>query len=256
MYSFFKLSVGSDGRDQIQIDTVLPATRANKVVAFNVSGKLPIIEVNYSKEFKTIAVIDTASSRTIMSKRFFNKIKSSVCVKSINKINDSIHTAGGNRITVKSEAKIHFKIKEFSWTYTFWICNHLPYDTILGFEFFKHSQMFCDVGKGVIGFKFYEGEVNFLLADFEGQPDNISLDDSELTSSQQSTLQGIMSEFGDVLTKKIGRANCLPYEIKFKGNPSPVQSRPYQCNPERMKALKSIIHKMLQQQIIEPTTSQ
>lgn len=215
-----------------------------------------MIEITFCPTIITQALVDTASSRTIMSREFFNKIKSLSCVKSISKINQSILTAGNNRITVRQEATIHFKINQFSWNFSFWICNQIPYDTILGFDFLKHSQMICDIGKGMIGFKFSDQEVSCLLTEVHTQSDDITLEESNLTQTQQNILQGIISEFRDVLTKEIGRANCPPYEIKVKGSPAPVQTRPYQCNPERMKALKSIVENMLRQQIIEPSSSQ
>lgn len=64
-------------------------------------------------------------------------------------------------------------------------------------------------------------------------------------------MQRIISSYEDVLTTKLGRASCPTYEIRIKGNPQPTQSRPYQFTPVRMQALKQIVNKMLEQQVIE-----
>lgn len=103
---------------------------------------------------------------------------------------------------------------------------------ILGFDFFKFSQMYCDIGKGIIGFKFSESEITCILSDINCDTENIQLEESDMTESQKSKLQRIISSYGDVLTKKLDRANCPLYKIKIKGNPQPTQSRPYQCTPK------------------------
>lgn len=111
---------------------------------------------------------------------------------------------------------------------------------ILGFDFLKFSQMYCDIGKGTIGFKFLESEVACVLSDIGCDTENFQLEESDMTESQKLKLQRIISSYEDVLTTKLGRASCSPYEIRIKGNPQPTQSRPYQCTPVRMQALKKI----------------
>lgn len=123
---------------------------------------------------------------------------------------------------------------------------------ILGFDFLKFLQMYCDIEKGTIGFKFLESEV---LSDIGCDTENIQLDESNMTESQKLKLQRIISSYRDVLTMKLGRASCPPYEIRIKGNPQPTRSRPYQCTPVRMQALKRIVNKMLEQQVIEVSSS-
>lgn len=116
--------------------------------------------------------------------------------------------------------------------------------------------MFCNIGKGSIGFGFSESEITCIMTDVSYEFNNINLDESKLTCEQKSELQRLISSFGDVLTRKLWRANCSPYEVKIKGNPKPVQIRPYQCTPLRMKALKSKISNMLKRKVIEPSKSQ
>lgn len=116
--------------------------------------------------------------------------------------------------------------------------------------------MFCNIGKGSIGFGFSESEITCIMTDVSYEFNNINLDESKLTWEQKSELQRLISSFGDVLTRKLWRANCSPYEVKIKGNPKPVQIRPYQCTPLRMKALKSKISNMLKRKVIEPSKSQ
>lgn len=93
------------------------------------------------------------------------------------------------------------------------------------------------------------------MTDVSYEFDNINLVESKLTCEQKSELQRLTSSFGDVLTWKLWRANCSPYEVKIKGNPKPVQIRPYKCTLLRMKALKSIISNKLERKVIEPTKS-
>lgn len=177
-------------------------------------------------------------------------------MKKVVRINESIQTASRNSMSIRFEASIHFKIGTFSWTYKFWVVNQLPYDMILGFDFFKFSQMYCDIGQGTIGFRFSDKEVVCVLSDIEYDTDNIKLEESDMTDIQKSKLNRIISSYGDVLTKKLGRAKCSPYQVKIKGNPKPTQSRPYQCTPVRMQALKEIINKMLEQKVIEVSRSE
>lgn len=220
------------------------------------SGKLPMVNVNFGSAVESAAVCDTASSRTLISREFFNRIKNEYCVKQVMKINESIQTAGNNRLVVRHAADIHFKIGKYSWTFNFWITKQSPFNVILGFDFFKYSQMSCDIGKGTIGFKFSTSEINCLMTDDDyGTEQNIQLEESVLSEEQQLKLRDLISTYGDVLKRNLGRAKCPPYEIKMRGKPTPIQSRPYQCTPVRMQALKQIISKMLDQKVIEISKS-
>lgn len=52
---------------------------------------------------------------------------------------------------------------------------------ILGFDFLKFSQMYCDIGKGTIGFKFLESEVTRVLSDIGCDTENFQLEESDMT---------------------------------------------------------------------------
>lgn len=82
----------------------------DKVAALHLSGKLPTVKVNFAPCFETIAIYHTASFSTLVSKYFFNKIKDSVCVKKVNKINESIQSGSGNRMAIRFEANIDSSI--------------------------------------------------------------------------------------------------------------------------------------------------
>lgn len=202
-----------------------------------------------------MGLIDTGSTRCFVSGKFFECLKGNPCVKKINKINRTVQAASRDKIVVRKEATIHFKIHEFSWNFKFWVMNQLPYDVVLGFDFFKQSQMFLDVSQGKIGFKFSNEQINCVVSDIDYQKTDITLEDSSFTPDQKDRLNKLMNSFGDVLSKRVGRAKCEPYQIKIVGSPQPKQCRPYQCNPERMKALKASIEEMLDQDVIEKSHS-
>lgn len=221
----------------------------------NTTRKLPTINTLFGKNNDTKALIDTGSTRSLISKDFFTSIKSNYCVKSVSKINSYITSASNTKITIRQEAKVHFKVHSFSWTHTFWICNQLPYDVILGYDFCKHSQMLIDFGNNIITFQFSEEQINCAQTEIKYDETLISLDSSHLTPEQSQRFDNLLKSYGDVFTTHVGRAKCVPYEIKIKNEPPTIQSRPYQFTPDRMKALKNIISRMLDQNIIEHSNS-
>lgn len=254
MSGVFKLNAEIENRERSPRKINNPV----RIQAVNLSGKLPEIKADLWQGVSTYALLDSGSSRSLISREFFNKIKTLPCVKSVAKVNCAIQTANRDRLAVKIEAKVHIKIEKFSWNFDFWIVSRLPYSMVIGYDFMKATQMRLDLSKNEVMFSFAENDVpiSCIAIESDSDPDSVKIDDSPLTAEQKEQFDQLINSFGDVITQRVGRARCKPYEIKLVGTPNPVRCRPYQVNPEGMRAMRGIIQDMLDQDIIERSNSE
>ncbi|XP_063584731.1 uncharacterized protein LOC134762284 [Penaeus indicus] len=77
---------------------------------------------------------------------------------------------------------------------------------------------------------------------------------SELSESQIDDLKVIMNEFSDVLTDKPGLTNTIEHVIRVNSD-KPVRQKPYPIPNSLLKEFNNEVDKMLEMNIIEPSTS-
>lgn len=259
MQDAFKPEIGLESREQVLNFHTSPAhsNNLNKLKAMNLSTKVPLIKVGLTPEINCVSLLDTGSSHSLISKSFFNKIKNEKCVKHVNRVNNSLVTANKSRMSVRQEVKIHIKIEGYSWDFTFWVVNQLPYDLILGYDFCKFSQLNLDLHRNEVSFSFAQtGIVNCVLDEAQIESNRLELGNANLTPEQQLKLEQLLSSYSDVITKRIGKANVKPYKLKINPEIKPFRSRPYQMNPYRLNKMKEIIDELIEQDVIEKSDSE
>jgi len=229
-----------------------------KVLATDLNGKLPLINVGFGQNVKGLSLIDTGSSRSLMSKSFFAQLKEHKLVKNVSKINRTIETANKSKITVRTEAEVHLKVNDLSWDYTFWVVPNLPFQLILGFDFMKFSKMSVNISESKITFDFPGNEKTFCLLDENEIPtsEKIDLGDSPLSAEQKAEFDKLMEEFADVVTDKIGRANTEPYKLRISKEIVPFRQKPYHLPPDKVRVMRETIQDLLNQGVIEKSTSE
>ncbi|XP_063603234.1 uncharacterized protein LOC134779162 [Penaeus indicus] len=77
---------------------------------------------------------------------------------------------------------------------------------------------------------------------------------SELSESQIDDLKVILNEFSDVLTDKPGLTNTIEHVIRVNSD-KPVRQKPYPIPNSLLKEFDNEVDKMLEMNIIEPSTS-
>lgn len=162
------------------------------------SGKLPLLKVNFGKDLNCVSLLDSGCSRSLISKKLFSALKENKLIKSHIKSNHTLEVANGGKMVTRSEVKIHLKIELFSWNFDFLVVNNLPFDMIIGFDFMKYSKLSLNLNKEQIKFNFSEKENVFYLVDAEEdemKPDKRDLGDADLTDKQRLEFKKLLEEY-------------------------------------------------------------
>jgi len=83
----------------------------------------------------------------------------------------------------------------------------------------------------------------------------LSKADGQLTSTQTDDLTALLDEFGDVFSDVPGRTTLRVHHIELKPDTKPIRCAPYRVNQQKAKVLKDELDKLLEQGVIEESTS-
>ena len=83
----------------------------------------------------------------------------------------------------------------------------------------------------------------------------LSKTDGQLTSAQTEDLTALLEEFSDVFSDMPGRTTLGVHHIELKPDTKPIHCAPYRLNQEKAKVLKDELDNLLEQGIIEESTS-
>jgi len=83
----------------------------------------------------------------------------------------------------------------------------------------------------------------------------LSQSDGQLTSAQTEYLTALLEEFGDVFSDVPGRATLGVHHVELKPDTKPIRCPPYRLNREKAKVLNDGLDNLLDQGIIEESTS-
>ena len=83
----------------------------------------------------------------------------------------------------------------------------------------------------------------------------LSTADGQLTSTQTVELTALLDEFGDVFSDVSGRTTLGVHHTELKPDTKPIRCPPYRLNQEKAKVLKYELVNLLDQGIIEESTS-
>ena len=77
---------------------------------------------------------------------------------------------------------------------------------------------------------------------------------SHLESGDRLRMQKLIKEFSTVLTPKLGLTNLIEYKINLSDH-KVIRLPPYKLSPPKMEVMRNHINKLLEQGVIEPSTS-
>ena len=78
---------------------------------------------------------------------------------------------------------------------------------------------------------------------------------SHLQSTDRMRIQKLIKEFSTVLTPKLGLTKLIEYKINLSDH-KVIRLPPYKLSPPKMEVMRNHINKLLEQGVIEPSTSQ
>jgi hypothetical protein len=134
---------------------------------------------------------------------------------------------------------------------------------ILGIDFIAKTKVVLDIGEFRCHFGFAP-KVTIQLKSggkLRGETDSRQsprwcrqVSCGELTNQQRKLLQGVIQEYQDVLTDRLGSTHLLEYDIRLLDD-TPVRLAPYRLAPSKMKFLREHIQQLLKDGVIEPSCS-
>lgn len=226
----------------------------------------PYVKVHFGKVTQG-ALLDSGAVRSLISGSFFQKLQDVKAVKEMRSCNFTCRTASLAPLPIQCLARVQMKLDGFSWLCDFLVAPGLGLPCILGADFIFRSGMVVDLGSQRAYFKFRRSQVVpvfFSKADAEREVEVIGdieitppVDTdglSHLSAREATAIRELCNKFPDVLTPVPGVTHLLEYEIRLTDS-RPVRSHPYKLAPPKMEEMRKMIKQLLEQGIIEPSTS-
>jgi hypothetical protein len=172
-------------------------------------------------------------------------------------------SASGHDLDIVGETSLLVKIGLFTWKWNFLVSKNIQGMPIWGADFMSKTRMILDLAKQRCFFGFFPGEYIPLMKggpNTEGRVNNVlvvgktTFQCGKLEPNEKERLEGLISKYPDVLTAKLGLTHVLKYDIQLIDK-TPVRLSPYRLSPPKMKYLKGHIEKLLQDGVIETSSS-
>lgn len=228
---------------------------ANRVLPVTTTFKYLATDVCFGN-VEVSALLDTACSYSLMSVGFFNaNILGTKCMKGQETECFRASTASNQEIESSQKVFVHFKIKPYSWTFPFFVVKDLPFQVILGIDFMQFANITLNIQNSTFSFSFGKNLVFPLIEDICRQTSVKSVEiNNSISPEQRHKFEKLIDEYGDVITKRLGRTTMVEYEIEVTDD-VPVRSRPYAYAPPKMELMRKHIKELLDQDVIRPSTS-
>jgi hypothetical protein len=160
--------------------------------------------------------------------------------------------ASGQGCVIKELVSLQVKIHSFSWKYTFMVLDHSPVPCILGADFLSFAKMQLDFATSSYSFAFQKGrQYDFESLDSsvlsscpfpseEGALIGRAMNISSLGTTEAGKLDQLVRSFPSLFSDQLGTVKGMMCNLDLVDD-RPVRSRPYQCSPPRLQALREIV---------------
>jgi hypothetical protein len=219
------------------------------------------------KKYRLPAILDYGSSFSFMRRDVFQRISALGLLCSSEATNREIHVASGQGCVISDLVSLQIKIRSFSWKYTFFVLDHSPVPCILGADFLAFAKIRIDFATSSYSFAFDKAH----QYDFEPMDSSLlrsgsfpfeeevsagqRLDTSSLCTTEGRELDKLVSSFSTLFSDQLGTVKGMVCHLDLTDD-QPVRSRPYQCSPPRLQALREIVQDLLQKGVVRKSFSQ
>lgn len=205
-------------------------------------------------------LLDSGSNFSLMSARWYKSFRRICKLPELRSTLVSCATANGQLLSVLGVVKVYLSIQDLSWPIEFIVTNNLKVNAILGCDFFERTRCVLNYVDREVTFKFCTGKVVKLcthgavcgISQVEGREMGFELD--YLDKAESQALVGVLGQYPDVLTDKLGVTNRIEYKIQLTDH-VPVRQPPYRLSPPKMKELRALINQMLSDGVIRASVS-
>jgi hypothetical protein len=183
----------------------------------------------------------------------------------VEEVNQICCMAAGQGCLVKEAATLSIKLHKYSWNFNFLIFDDSPVPCILGIDFLAFAKVQLDFATSSYSFAFDpESRFQFeALALPKGESPSFPCGSEEmnrltsfvLPKSGPSEVDQLVEKFPELFSDKLGTVKGMVCDIDLTDE-VPVRSRPYQCSPPRLEALREIVQDLLQKGVVKKSFSQ
>lgn len=253
--------------------TTRKVSKANKNKSNPSPTSTPKVNVNFRK-FLIPSLVDSGSARSLISAEIYELLRESKLRKFIKKEDNTIRlrclTATEEPIDINTEIELKVRIDGFSWVFPFLVSSQISQKLILGADFIKFAKMIIDLDSEHIYFKFnptlkipVTRQPNAGIQIVDDSPEECTPnpdplvqgpDLSHLSPHEKQEVQKFLDTFPNVITTKLGCCKLIEYDIELTDE-IPVRTPPYKLTPPKMEVMRECIQKLLDDDVIEPSTS-
>ena len=213
------------------------------------------------KGFQLPALLDSGSSISFIRRSVFDGIQKLGLRCQVEEVNQVCCMAAGQGCVAKEVVTLSIKLQKYSWTFKFFIFDESPVPCILGMDFLVFAKVQLDFAASSYSFAFdKENQYKFeSLALSKGDslvfPCTIEEVKRGSLNSNSCRIDQLVEEFPELFSEKLGTVKGVLCDIDLT-DLVPVRSRPYQCSPPRLKALREIVQELLQKGVVRTSFSQ
>jgi len=208
-------------------------------------------------------LLDSGSMRSLISMEHFQNMRRGDPKLQLLKTKLTCVTASGQSLEIVGEVKVPLKIHGFSWNWKFLVSRRLQSQPILGVDFISKTKMILELGSQKCYFAFAPSVTikfcqnnNYMLCSLTRPLSTRfpQVQTGKLSAGQKARLEGLIRQYPDVLSDKLGLTHLMEYEIQLTDN-KPVRLPPYRLSPPKMQYLREHIKTLLSDGVIEPSVS-
>jgi hypothetical protein len=175
--------------------------------------------------------------------------------------------AAGQRCAITEAVSLQIKLSSFSWSFTFLILDDSPIPCILGADFLAFAGMRLDFATSSYTFafqplcrydfepfKFSEQRYGVFPCTEEALQELVAYT-SPVGVADSRKLDQLVLAFPNLFSDRLGTVKGMVCQLDLTDD-IPVRSRPYQCSPPRLQALREIVHDLQEKGVVKRSFSQ
>lgn len=205
-------------------------------------------------------LLDSGSSISLLDYDWYVKNRTCAGLPPLQLSKDVCRSVASERLEVVGTIRCKLRIGVFTWPWQFLIIRRLSVPMLLGYDFLVRTGCVVDYARKEFYFLFRKGErFQFCSRENEGnvchtQGGKSDFDVSHLSCNQAEALLGVLAQFPDVFSERLGVTHKISYEIRLSDY-TPVRQSPYRLSPPKMREMRKVINKLLEDGVIRPSVS-
>lgn len=205
-------------------------------------------------------LLDSGSSVSLLDYSWYINNMACASLPRLQLAKSACRSVANEKLDVVGCINCKLRIGIFTWPWKFLIIRNLTVPMLLGYDFLVRTGCVLDYARKEFFFKF-RPEERFQLCD-RGDQGNVyhvqggasNFDVRHLSETQARKLLEVLYQFPDVFSERLGVTHKVSYKIILRDS-TPVSQSPYRLSPPKMKELRKIVSKLLEDGVIRPSVS-